>query len=115
MKTKKALLSSVEIREISELMGEAVHNQWMELRKAEKGWHAPENCPAKESYAKLQSLPEKQRPPKVPALGKYCDNCHPCMRPYKDLPESEKVLDRQYPALFLKVLKSKGYMIARSK
>jgi hypothetical protein len=35
------------------------------------------------------------------------------MRPYKDLPDSEKELPRAYPALFLKVLNEMGYEIVK--
>jgi hydrogenase maturation factor len=34
-----------ELFEIGERMGEAAHVAWMERRKMEKGWHAPEDCP----------------------------------------------------------------------
>lgn len=82
--------------EIADKLGEAVRNLWMAKRRAEKGWHSPEECPGKKKLG--QECPD-------------CDKCHPCMRPYADLPDSEKELPRSYPAEFIKILDGMGYMI----
>lgn len=99
------MLSKKELIEISERMGEAVHNAWMEKRKEEKGWHAPENC--------TQRFRPKSQIRMSMNDSKHCDNCHPCMRPYSELPDSEKELDRQYPKLFLQILDKMGYEVVR--
>ena len=95
------------VAEISERMGEAVHNAWMEKRKKDKGWHNTNDCPGKtpDSALRMAGIDPKY-PPK-----KFCDRCHPCMVPYKDLPDSEKELDREYPKLFFKILGDMGYQV----
>lgn len=95
------MLSKYEKEQISERMGEAAHNSWMLLRQQEKGWHDPDKCLEKEVITRED--------------GRHCEDCHPCMRPYKDLPEDEKILDRQYPDLFLSILNDRGYEIVKKR
>jgi hypothetical protein len=97
-----------EITTLTERMAEVVHQQWMEKRAKEKGWHSPEECPqhpARNNPAIPWNL--------LPKDAKYCENCHPCMRPYADLPDSEKDLDRAYPGEFFKILGEMGYMVTK--
>lgn len=115
--------------EIAEKLGEAVHNMWMAKRKAEKRWHSPEECPDKKKgcsncdHWNDVDLCGKGHNIKKPSNHDcsdffprnliLCSQCHTCMRPYKDLPDSEKELDRAYPAEFIKILDSLGYMLTR--
>ena len=99
------MIEPEKMKEISEKMGEAVHNAWMEKRKKEKGWHSPEECPSNRDSIVEVSIDHKPSSPR-------CPQCHPCMRPYKDLPESEKELDRQYPELFFKILEEMSYKVS---
>jgi len=101
-------MNEEELMEISERMGNKVHKVWMEKRRKEKGWHSPEECPIRKAErisvnASMMGMP----------LGKFCDNCHPCMRPYKDLPDSVKELDREYPKVFLKILNEMGFQVIK--
>ncbi|MFH1226780.1 MAG: hypothetical protein V1701_02615 [Planctomycetota bacterium] len=120
--------------EIAEKLGEAVHNLWMAKRKAEKGWHAPEKCPennfregslcykccfwlgksinefkCSKSMMGYKEFVTKENCPSF--SWKMCSDCHPCMRPYSELPDSEKELDRAYPAEFFRILDGMGYMV----
>jgi hypothetical protein len=97
-----------ELFEIGERMGEAAHVAWMERRKKEKGWHNPDECPLRENHAKV-------RLGLIPKGGsqKFCPDCHPCMRPYKDLPDSEKEINRPYPQVFMKILADMGYVVEK--
>jgi len=123
------------IPEIAEKLGAAVHNLWMAKRKTEKGWHAPEDC--QENNFREGALCYKccfwlgesinefkctksimgykefvKSDGKCPSFSiKMCTNCHSCMRPYAELPDSEKELDRAYPAEFFKILDEMGYMV----
>lgn len=92
--------------EISERMGEAVHNAWMKKRKKEKGWHNPKDCPNHPKGSKDFMKTEN-------GVYLYCSNCHSCMRPYSELPESEKELDRKYPKLFFKILDDMAYTFVK--
>lgn len=114
-----------ELKAISERMGEIGHNAWMEKRRKEKGWHAPEDCPGpEECYAckgtgrctttLIPSGVEIHECGLCDGKGTVpCQKCHPCMRPYKDLPDSEKELQRLYPKLFLQALDEMGYEVIR--
>lgn len=125
------MLNDDELMEISEKMGATVHNAWMEKRKKERGWHNPKECPHKgkacaickgtELFPIAGDIDEEdyfvicddcQNKQKI--SDHYpCHKCHPCMKPYKDLPDSEKELDRQYPRLFLIILEEMGYSIVQ--
>lgn len=93
-----------DLDEIAERMGAAAHELWMQKRKEEKGWHAPEDC---------DYVPEEAPHPAigVPYRRGDCPKCHKCMRPYDQLPDSERELDRQYPRLFMDTLEKGGYRI----
>jgi len=118
-------MNDIELSAIAEKLGEAGHIAWAEKRRTEKGWHAPEECSGKiECYT--CSGTGKITTPLIgggsethdcllcDGTGKTpCPRCHTCMRPYKDLPDSEKELPRAYPALFLKVLNEMGYEIVK--
>jgi hypothetical protein len=123
------LLTDEEMMEISEQLAEAGHAVWKEKRKREKGWHAPEDCLGPQNDDLCMSCEYRiigieniqcKGNNVTPIRGKCycplykqspCPNCHPCMRPYKDLPDSEKELPRAYPALFFNVLEELGYAI----
>ena len=107
-----------ETRAIAEEMGEAVHELWMAKRRKEKGWHAPEDCLSKRGPDRCQdcwrqdcdeSERLKDSNGKCEKFG--CTLCHTCMCPYKDLPDSEKELDRAYPLAFLEILKRHGFCL----
>jgi len=107
-----------ELFEIGERMGEAAHVAWMERRKKEKDWHSPEDCPTQGKQC-LACEGTKIGPTKGPCI--FCDGegrvpcplCHPCMRPYKDLPDSEKEINRPYPQMFMKILADMGYVVVK--
>ena len=98
--------TETEIKKLSEEMGNAVHVAWMEKRKKEKGWHDPAECPTKKSTPGFELM-------QGPSDGKHCPDCHPCMVPYAELPDSEKELDRAYPRIFIGILDKMGYKIER--
>lgn len=121
------MITKEQMAEIAERMGEAVHHRWMVKRRAEKGWHAPEDCrtppicPSCNGEGKVTTPLttggyEAHECLNCSGTGKVkCIACHPCMRPYKELPDSEKELDRQYPTLFFEILKEMGYYVKRYK
>lgn len=80
---------------IADKLGEAVHNLWVAKCKTERHWHSPEECPAK-NHDKTD-----------------CSLCHVSMRPYAELLDNEKELDRAYPREFIRILDELGYMITR--
>jgi len=105
-----------ELFEIGERMGEAAHVAWMEKRRKERGWHAPEDCPCfeRDCGACGGTKVNREGHPCIGCNGTghaHCVNCHPCMRPYKDLPDSEKELNRPYPQVFMKILADMGYVV----
>jgi hypothetical protein len=124
-----------KLPEIVDALGEAVHNLWMAKRKAEKGWHNPDECPEnnfregalcyKCCFWLGKSINEFKCGKSLMGYKEFvksdnkcssfsirmCPQCHDCMRPYKDLPDSEKELDRAYPAEFIKILDSMGFML----
>lgn len=121
----------IRTEEVSERMGEEVHNLWMEERKKEKGWHAPEDCPEIDRQDLCMSCDNRvdgttlgcMDLPGEAIRGKsvcpthahksHCSNCHARMRPYNDLPDSEKELDRAYPAAFFRILDEMGLEIVK--
>ena len=56
-----------------------VHNAWWD-EKAEGGFHSPADCPHRNGRSNM--------------FSKHCDNCHPAMYPYGQLPETVKDYDR---------------------
>ena len=112
------MLSEEVMKAIAEEMGEAVHELWMEKHRKERGWHSPEECPSKEGRVRCQDcgyLGCEDAERLVDANGKCerftCLNCHTCMRPYEELSDSEKELDRAYPRLFLEILPKWGFVV----
>lgn len=99
--------------EIAEKLGEAVHELWMAKRRTEKGWHSPEDCPNQSKLGQKMCIDcihwdkliedvwkcDKGHPVaesfNCPDCWRLCPQCHTCMRPYKDLPDSEKELDHK--------------------
>ena len=98
-------LNKEEIATITYKIGEAGHNLWLEKRAKEKGWHNPANCPLKIK----SNLPEEMKNQE----GKFCNNCHPCMVPFGELPESERVVNNIYTETLLKVLDELNYEIVK--
>lgn len=72
---------------ILETVAEAVHETWMRGRLAE-GW----------KYGEKRDDDLKT---------------HPCIVPYSDLPEGEKVYDRETARTVMKVLGEQGYEIVK--
>jgi len=118
-------MNDSELSAIAETLGEACHVAWAEKRREEKGWHAPEECTGPVECYTCEGV-GKITTPLIgggeethgciicDGSGKTpCSKCHPCMRPYKDLPDSEKELDRQYPRLFIKILAEMGYDLVK--
>lgn len=113
-------ITTEEMKEIRERLGEKVHELWMQKRALEKGWHDPKNCPKVSDIERIHQAHIEKHAGEVGkatvALVKgepHCPNCHPCMVPYKDLPDSEKVLDRQYPMVFFQILEEIGYTVQK--
>ncbi len=97
-------MENLNIEQVAEKMGAKVHELWMAKRKAEKGWHSPEEC----------SKRKQENNETAKSYELYCENCHTCMRPYSELPDSEKELARQYPQVFLDILREEGYKIIKA-
>jgi hypothetical protein len=117
------MLTEEDLWKLTEKMGEAVHIAWMEKRKKEKGWHAPEKCPGPPICPTCNGTKEVTTPLNTGGSETHkcatcsgkgrvpCIACHPCMVPYKDLPDSEKELDRRYPIVLLRILNEMGYEV----
>lgn len=104
-----------ELNEIAERMGCAVHELWMEKRRKEKGWQTPEasHIIYGEEHCRMYSNLWCDGKAMRNDFDEKCQKCHPCMRPYSELPETEKELDRAYPAMFIKILDEMGYQIVK--
>jgi len=76
-----------EIEALSERMAEHVHETWAATRICQ-GW----------TYAPKRNDTLKQ---------------HPCLIPYKDLPDEEKIYDKSTAIATLKLIISLGYEIVR--
>lgn len=77
-----------ELNPLVEKMAENVHDEWAKMR-IEQGW----------SYGKERNDAEKK---------------HPCLVPYDELPESEKVYDRNTAISTLKLIMCMGFDITKS-
>ena len=78
---------SPELRELAEKMAENVHDVWAKTR-IEQGW----------TYGPVRNDAEKK---------------HPCLAPYDQLPEEEKVYDRNTSIETLKFIIKAGFVIRR--
>lgn len=76
-----------ELNPLVEKMAENVHDEWAKTR-IEQGW----------SYGKERNDAEKK---------------HPCLVPYDELPESEKVYDRNTAISTLKLIMCMGFDITK--
>lgn len=76
-----------ELNPLVEKMAENVHDEWAKTR-IEQGW----------SYGKERNDAEKK---------------HPCLVPYDELPESEKVYDRNTAISTLKLIMYMGFDITK--
>lgn len=76
-----------EILELGELLARNAHDVWAKERMRQ-GW----------VYGEVRNDAKKE---------------HPCLIPYEDLPESEKIYDRNTAMETLKVILSMGYEIKR--
>lgn len=79
---------SPEIQELTERLAENAHDHWARQRLAD-GWRYG---PARDD------------------INKH----HPCLIPYRDLPEAEKVYDRQTAMETLKAIMALGYSIEKA-
>lgn len=95
-------ISDNELERIAEDMGTVVHQLWTEKRAKEKGWHAPVDCPTRPK--------DDDQPFQV-----HCQDCHPCMVGWAELPDKDKELDRAYPRVFLNLLRERGFDIVKAK
>jgi len=116
------MLTEKDMAELTERMGEHVHIAWMDKRAKEKGWHNPLDCPERSDEEKAQinhaisyGGPSTKEIAERWLRLKGCPNCHPCMVSYKDLPDSEKELDRAYPKTFFKILEDMGFIVVEKK
>ena len=82
--TSSVTLSS-EIMELTERLAENAHDHWA-LQRIADGW----------SYGSARD-----------DINKH----HPCLIPYQDLPETEKIYDRQTAMETLKAIVALGYSI----
>lgn len=76
-----------ELLPLIELMAENVHNVWMATRR-QQGW----------KYGPVRNDATKE---------------HPCMVPYDELPEEEKVYDRRSSSETIKFIRRQGFEIKR--
>ena len=114
----KSSITESEMQAIAEEIGAAVHRLRVAKRHKEKGWHTPEECPSKQEPDRCQdcwrqdcdeSERLKDSNGKCEKFG--CTLCHTCMRPYKDLSDREKELDREYPRAFMAILERHGFSL----
>jgi len=101
------MLNDDQLKSIAERLGSICHDMWREKRRRERGWHSPEECPNKKRTKDCgggSSLVKFDE-------GKFCPDCHPCMRPFHELSDSEKELPRQYPKVFFRILSESGYVL----
>jgi ryanodine receptor 2 len=85
--TSKVTLDK-EIHELTELLARNAHDIWARQRQAD-GWH----------YGTRRDDAKKE---------------HPCLVPYEDLPESEKLYDRQAAMETLKAIIALGYHVSKT-
>lgn len=76
---------SEELKNLTELLAKNVHDIWAENRIAQ-GW----------TYGEKRDDEKKQ---------------HPCLVPYEDLPEEEKLYDRETAMKTIKMIKKMGFQI----
>ncbi|MBQ6753982.1 MAG: Ryanodine receptor Ryr [Bacteroidales bacterium] len=76
---------SEELKNLTELLAKNVHDIWAENRIAQ-GW----------TYGEKRDDEKKQ---------------HPCLVPYEDLPEEEKLYDRETAMKTIKMIKKLGFQI----
>ena len=76
---------SEELKNLTELLAKNVHDIWAENRIAQ-GW----------TYGEKRDDEKKQ---------------HPCLVPYEDLPEDEKLYDRETAMKTIKMIKKLGFQI----
>ncbi|MBQ4419953.1 MAG: Ryanodine receptor Ryr [Bacteroidales bacterium] len=79
------VLLSEELKNLTELLAKNVHDIWAENRIAQ-GW----------TYGEKRDDEKKQ---------------HPCLVPYEDLPEEEKLYDRETAMKTIKMIKKLGFQI----
>ena len=79
---------SPEIRQLTEQLAENTHDHWAQQRLAD-GW----------TYGPQRDDAQKK---------------HPCLVPYADLPDSEKVYDRKSAMETLKAIMALGYRIEKT-
>lgn len=77
-----------EIRQLTEQLAENTHDHWAQQRLAD-GW----------TYGPQRDDAQKK---------------HPCLVPYADLPDSEKVYDRKSAMETLKAIMALGYRIEKT-
>lgn len=76
---------SEELKNLTELLAKNVHDIWAENRIAQ-GW----------TYGEKRDDEKKQ---------------HPCLVPYEELPEEEKLYDRETAMKTIKMIKKLGFQI----
>lgn len=76
---------SEELKNLTELLAKNVHDIWAENR-IEQGW----------TYGEKRDDDKKQ---------------HPCLVPYEELPEEEKLYDRETAMKTIKMIKKLGFQI----
>lgn len=79
------MVLSEELKNLTELLAKNVHDIWAENRIAQ-GW----------TYGEKRDDEKKQ---------------HPCLVPYEDLPEEEKLYDRETAMKTIKMIKKLGFQI----
>ncbi len=84
----KGVELSDDLLQLAELMAENVHEVWAATRMAQGWTYGPERNDAEMK--------------------------HPCLVPYNDLPEEEKVYDRNTSIETLKFIVSKGFSIRKN-
>lgn len=83
----EAVSLNPEIRELIELLAKNTHDIWALQRQQDSWVYGPRRDDSKKT--------------------------HPCLVPYEDLPESEKVYDRLAAEQLIKALLAMGYRIER--
>jgi hypothetical protein len=87
------------VDELLERAAEAAHDAWMEAKLVQE-FHAPDGCPCRDrhTYSPTKDLGDCVRCGKVgwDATLRGCFRCHKDIRPYADLEEATKELDRAH-------------------
>lgn len=94
--------------ELLERMAEKAHCSWW-MEKMRQGYHHPDDCKKSKMITTLEELNP------FSCISSECKKCHSDMKPYSELSEDVKELDRVMVEEFEKNLEGLGYYIEKEK